>query len=202
MIPEAVSVKRFQPIAKPFAGDIGILCHMRPRKRVYELVLAFHELLGHNPGFHLHIGGGRAGGFAEYDEAVRQLVNRLGLGDKVTFYGHVSEPEHWYRNIDIFISNGYSEGLQVSLLEAMASGRYCLSHHWDGADELLPGGQLYFTNSELVRQILDYAGRSEAGRRQEQARMRAIVCDGYDVDVTKVAIRRVIEEAAARSAAA
>jgi hypothetical protein len=31
--------------------------------------------------------------------------------------------------------------------------------------------------------------------------MRAIVCDGFDVDVTKVAIRQVIEEAASRSRA-
>ena len=200
MIPEAVSVKRFQPIAKPFAGDIGILCHMRPRKRVYELVLAFHELLGHNPGFHLHIGGGRAGGFAEYDEAVRQLVDRLGLGDKVTFYGHVSEPEHWYRNIDIFISNGYSEGLQVSLLEAMASGRYCLSHHWDGADELLPGGQLTSPTASWSGRFSSRvaAGGAAAGAGPHGGHR----CDGYDVDVTKVAIRRVIEEAAARSAAA
>ena len=45
VIPEAVSVTRFQPKPKTFSGDIGILCHMKPRKRVYELVLAFHELL-------------------------------------------------------------------------------------------------------------------------------------------------------------
>jgi glycosyltransferase involved in cell wall biosynthesis len=196
MIPEAVSVQRFRPVEKPFRGDIGILCHMRPRKRVYELVLAFYELTRQRPGFHLHIGGGRASGAAEYDEAVRQLVDRLGLRDKVTFYGHVTEPEHWYPKIDVFISNGYSEGLQVSLLEAMASGCYSLSHHWEGADELMPGENLYFTNSELVEQILRHADKSDAERLGDRERMRAIVCDGFDVDRTKVAIRRVIEEAA------
>jgi glycosyltransferase involved in cell wall biosynthesis len=202
MIPEAVSVQRFRPTEKPFRGDIGILCHMRPRKRVYELVLAFYELTRIRPDFHLHIGGGRASGAGEYDDAVRQLVERLGLRDKVTFYGHVAEPEHWYPRIDIFISNGYSEGLQVSLLEAMASGCHSLSHHWDGADELMPPENLYYTNTELVQQILRYEGKSEAERDWERARMRAIVCDGFDVDVTKVAIRRVIEEAAARPGAA
>jgi len=196
MIPEAVSVQRFQPAKKPFGGDIGILCHMRPRKRVYELVLAFYELTRQQPDFRLHIGGGRAAGVGEYDEAVRQLVDRLGLRDKVVFYGHVDEPEHWYPHIDIFISNGYSEGLQVSLLEAMASGCYSLSHHWDGADELMPSENLYFTNSELVQQILRHAAKTERERELDRERMRHIVCEGFDVDQTKVAIRRVIEEAA------
>jgi glycosyltransferase involved in cell wall biosynthesis len=198
MIPEAVSVQRFRPVEKRFAGDIGILCHMRPRKRVYELVLAFYELIRQQPDFHLHIGGGRAAGAGEYDEAVRQLVERLGLRDKVTFYGNVAKPEEWYPRIDIFISNGYSEGLQVSLLEAMASGCHALSHHWDGADELLPPGHLYYTNTELVQHLLRHAGKSDAERARDRQQMRQIVCDGFDVDVTKVSIRRVIEEAAGR----
>jgi glycosyltransferase involved in cell wall biosynthesis len=196
VIPEAVSLTRFPFAAKPFNGDIGILCHMKPRKRVYELVLAFYELLGRRPGFHLHIGGGRAAGFDEYHEAVTQLVGRLGLGRNVTFYGHVAKPEHWYPRVDVFISNGYSEGLQVSPMEAMATGCYCLSHHWDGADELLPPEQLYHTNGELVERLLHHADRSEADRAHTRERMRAIVHDKFNVDVTKLQIRRVVEEAA------
>ena len=168
VIPEAVSVARFAPSAKPFNGDIGILCHIKPRKRVYELVLAFHELLTRRPGFHLHIGGGRAPGFDEYDEAVSQLVDRLGLRDKVTFYGHVDRPESWYRLIDVFVSNGYSEGLQVSPMEAMASGRYCLAHRWDGAEELLPASNLFVTNGELVERLLRYADMSASERALSQ----------------------------------
>jgi hypothetical protein len=78
VIPEAVSVERFRMAQKPFGGDIGILCHLKPRKRVYELVLAFHDLLRQRPGLHLHIGGGRAAAFDEYAEALHQLVARLG----------------------------------------------------------------------------------------------------------------------------
>ena len=193
MIPEAVSVTRFRPSEKRFNGDLGILCHMKPRKRVYELVLAFHELVQQSPDFHLHIGGGRAAAFGEYDEAVRQLVGRLGLGNKVTFYGHVAKPEDWYPNIDIFISNGYSEGLQVSPLEAMASGCYCFSHHWDGADELLPASNLFFTNSELVQQLLRYANTSDSEKAAARAAMRGIVCERFNVDVTKADVRRVVE---------
>ncbi len=195
VIPEAVSVNRFQPRPKQFNGDIGILCHLKPRKRVYELVLAFYELVQQQPNFHLHIGGGRAEGFGEYDEALQHLVQKLDLCDKVTFYGHVSKPEDWYHRIDIFVSNGYSEGLQVSPMEAMASGCYCVSHHWDGAEELLPEANLFYTNSQLKDLILSYADSSEREKEQSKAHMRAIVCDSFNVDKTKVQIRQLVEEA-------
>jgi glycosyltransferase involved in cell wall biosynthesis len=201
MIPEAVSLSRFQPSGKPYGGDIGILCHVRPRKRVYELVLAFYELTRRRGGFHLHIGGGRATGVEEYYEAVVQLVERLGLRDRVTFYGHVERPEDWYPRIDVIISNGYSEGLQVSPLEAMATGCYCLSHWWDGADELLPEDQLYHTNTDLIDRLIQYADAPEADRARARERMQSIVRQRFDVSETKRRIRTLVEEAVASPAA-
>jgi glycosyltransferase involved in cell wall biosynthesis len=197
VIPEAVSLQRFQPAAKPFGGDIGILCHLRPRKRVYELILAFHRLNQLRPGFHLHIGGGKAPGFGEYYEAMRALVCKLGLEKDVTFYGHVEQPEEWYPRIDIFISNGYSEGLQVSLLEAIASGCYSLSHFWDGADELMPADTLYFGEAELVERILCYADMPEVERERRRQTLQKAVTARNDVDETKRQVRELIETVAA-----
>lgn len=197
VIPEAVSLQRFQPAAKSFAGDIGILCHLRPRKRVYELILAFHRLNQLRPGFHLHIGGGEAPGFGEYYAALQSLVRKLGLEDQVTFYGHVDKPEEWYAGIDIFISNGYSEGLQVSLLEAIASGCYSLSHFWDGADELMPPDTLYFGEAELVERILCYADMPEAERERRRLALQQAVAAHNDVDKTKREVRELIEAVAA-----
>jgi glycosyltransferase involved in cell wall biosynthesis len=202
VIPEAVSVNRFAWNDKPYGGDIGILCHLKPRKRVYELVLAFHELVQARADFHLHIGGGRAPGFGDYYDAVVQLVERLGLADKVTFYGHVARPEEWYPRIDVFVSNGYSEGLQVSPMEAMATGCYALAHRWEGADELLPDGQLYDTNTELNQRLLQYAAVNGDERQEIRRRMRALVTEHFNVDLTKVQIRRIVEETAAAARAA
>lgn len=200
VIPEAVSVTRFPCRSKPFEGDIGTLCHLKPRKRVYELVLAFSELIRQRPAFRLHIGGGRAPGFGDYADALHRLVDRLGLGDKVIFHGHVAEPEAWYPLIDIFVSNGFSEGLQVSPMEAMASGCYCLSHRWDGAEELLPPDQLYDTNTELNELILRYADGSQSEKDEATGRLRDLVVDRFNVDKTKLQIRHIVEEAAASSA--
>jgi glycosyltransferase involved in cell wall biosynthesis len=117
----------------------------------------------------------------------------------VTFYGHVARPQDWYHEIDVFISNGYSEGLQVAPMEAMASGCYCLSHRWDGAEELLPEENLFWTNRELNERLLRYCDLPEAEKEQRQAQMRALVEERFNVDRTKVQIRHLIEEVAATS---
>jgi len=193
VIPEAISLENFTPQPRPFGGDIGILCHLRPRKRVYELILAFHELSQLRDDLHLHVGGGKLPNKVEYFYAVHTLVERLGLQNRVTFYGHVDEPPSWYQKIDIFVSNSFSEGLQVALLEAMASGCYCLSHRWEGVEELLPMENLFFTERELVEQVLAYCELSEEERERERARLREIVCNKADVEKTKVQVREVIE---------
>jgi glycosyltransferase involved in cell wall biosynthesis len=197
VIPEAVSLQRFTPQTRQFSGNIGILCHLKPRKRVYDLILAFYELTRQQSNLHLHIGGGQAEGYEEYPAALQSLVDRLGLRSKVTFYDHIAHPEQWYGQIDIFISNSYSEGLQVAPMEAMATGCFCLSHFWEGADELLPAENLFYTERELVERIVSYCGLPEVHRQQIGDRMRQIVVDNFDVDKTKLQIRAIIEDVAA-----
>ena len=194
VIPEAVSTQRFQPYQKPFKGDIGILCHMAPRKRVYELILVFSELQKANSDLHLHIGGGPRPMFPDYYPSLLSLVDRLGIGEQVTFYGAVEDPASWYQNIDIFVSNSYSEGLQVSPMEAMASGCFCLSHWWDGADELLPTPNLYFTDKELIEEIEAYIKLPDDEKLERCALLQGKVQDRFDIDKTKVEIRTLVEE--------
>jgi glycosyltransferase involved in cell wall biosynthesis len=193
---EAVDPEKFAFNHKMYQGDIGILCQLIPRKRVYELVLAFSELVKAQPRFHLHIGGGPHPEHLDYYAALLDLVQQLGLQDQVTFYGLVSEPAKWYKNIDIFISNSYSEGLQVAPMEAMASGCYCLSHHWDGAEELLPEPYLYYTDRQMLEKILAYSGATKPEKDLEKKNMRSIVCEKFNIHHTKEQIRRVIASAA------
>jgi glycosyltransferase involved in cell wall biosynthesis len=194
VIPEAVSPARFPPRRKKFGGDIGILCHLTPRKRVYELILAFREINKLCVNSHLHIGGGPHPRFPDYSPALDNLVKELGLEDKITFYGAVSNPQEWYSKIDIFISNSYSEGLQVSPMEAMATGSYCLSHKWDGADELLPEENLFFSEHELVQKILAFYDLPEVERTKKVALLQDMVKDRFNTDKTKVQIRVLLEE--------
>lgn len=193
VIPVGIDMEKFRPVRRRFSGALGTLCHLRPRKRVYELILTFYELIQRRDDVHLHIGGGEAPGFAEYSRAIHTLVNKLQLQDRVTFYGHVANQEEWYRGIDIFISNSYSEGLQVAPMEAVASGCYCLSHYWDGADELLPAEDLYFSDAELLERLERYCEADEEERAQWRMRQREIVCQRFDAEKINTKIREVVE---------
>lgn len=194
VIPVGISTDKYRPNGKTFSGDIGTLCYLTPRKRVYDLILTFYELLQKKKDLHLHIGGGSHPRYGDYDDAMYSLVKKLGLQDHITFYGKITAAQMWYRKIDIFISNSYSEGLQVAPMEAMASGCYCLSHRWDGAEELLPEEYLFYTNAELQEKILSYCQMQSEIKRQEQAKMRAIACEKFKIELIKSKIRNIIEE--------
>lgn len=184
VIPEAVNLERFTFQPRPFSGNVGILCHLSPRKRVYELILTFHSLAQQHPDLHLYIGGAHQEQYADYYFAMTDIVRRLGLGKRVKFDGPVEDTPAWYRKIDIYISNSYSEGLQLAPMEAMASGCFTLSHWWAGAEELLPSDNLFFSELELQEKIEDYIGSSEMVKQQHIEQLRSIVEKRFDVEQT------------------
>ena len=189
----STSLSKFTAPAKVYSGDLGILCHLTPRKRVYDLILTFYELAQQRAELKLHIGGGPHPAYLDYHQALHYLVQQLGLEERVIFYGEVMENWKWYHNIDLFISNSYSEGLQVSPMEAMASGCYCLSHYWDGADELLPETNLFYTGQQLQALVLNYCRLPMADKQALRQEMRQWAQDHFDINLTRQQIRQVIE---------
>jgi glycosyltransferase involved in cell wall biosynthesis len=192
-----VSLQRFTPALGSSGLELGMLGAIRPRKRLYEAVLMLDGLrrdLGLPA--RLHVGGGWAGdaGSERYYQAVRHLVRKLDLEEHVLFHGHVVDTPQWFRQIDIFISNSYSEGQQVALLEAMAAECCCFSHTWDGAEEVVPPDHLYTTSAELQAKIGDYVQQPEEERQRRRARMRTIAAQRFDIETTKARIRAVIDE--------
>jgi glycosyltransferase involved in cell wall biosynthesis len=193
VVPVGISVGQFDRARSPFSGSLGTLCHLTPRKRVYDLILTTAPVLERHPGFHLHIGGDAEAAHRDYDDALRHLVERLRLQSRVTFHGPVAKPWEWFAGIDVFISNSYSEGLQVAPMEAMASGCYTLAHEWDGADELLPPECLYLTADALVDKIERFCGLSEEDKDTERRAMRAISVERFDARRVNDRIGRIIE---------
>ncbi len=197
VIPEAISLDKFPGHPREYQGRLGTLCHLSPRKRVYELILAFSELARREAGHSLHIGGGPHPRFPDYEDALHCLVQRLGLQDRITFYGAVADPAAWYGGIDVFVSNSYSEGLQVSPMEAIAAGCDCLSHGWDGADELLPSDHLYDTDSQLIDKLVQLSGLTAGERRARQERLRERVDERFNVEKTKFRVLETLDQAQA-----
>jgi glycosyltransferase involved in cell wall biosynthesis len=193
VIPVGISIETYRLApARESRGTIGTLCNLAPRKRVYELILAFYGMSQKKSDLHLHIGGGSALEDADYYDALQRLVDKVNLREHVTFHGEIVKPWEWYPNIDVFVSNSYSEGMQVALMEAMASGCYCLAHHWDGVEELLPAEYLYYTETELQDKVLQYFELTTAEQRRHQEHLRQIVCDQVDEKNIHAQIRQLI----------
>jgi len=183
------------PNQRVYNMTLGMLCAITPVKRIYEIILMLYELRKSGLQVKLRIAGKpKEKGDARYPIAIYDLVKKLGLEESVTFNGFVSDAHLWLQNIDILISNSFWEGQQVALIEAMASGCYCLSHIWSGADEMLPPENLFITNSELQQKIMDFYEFSDDEKISCSMHLREIAIEKYDIEQTKTQIRQVIEE--------
>ncbi len=153
-----------------------MLARVTPIKRIYEAILILYELHCQGHPFTLLIGGSQDDmQERRYIWAMQELVMQLELEKDIIFLGHIQEPVQFYREIDIFLSNSFWEGQQRALLEAMASGCYCLSHCWGGVEEILPSSQIFKTNREAIEKLIAYARLPESGRHAKQVDMRNII---------------------------
>ncbi|MFN2126432.1 MAG: glycosyltransferase [Anaerolineales bacterium] len=188
------SLDKFKPPPeRNFQFKVGMLCSITPIKRIYEVVLMMYDLRKQGFDFKLYIGGEPFGDF-RYAKALYRLVGRLDLQDSVFFEGFVTDTAAWLRDIDVFISNSYWEGQQVALIEAIASGCYCISHHWPGADEMLPEENLFFTESQLKEKLIKFATLGVEEKYCKSVEMREIATRKFDVRRTNQEIRSVIDE--------
>lgn len=184
------------PDQRTFNFNLGMLCNISPIKRVYEVILMFYNLRQQGYKAHLFIAGKPGKGDFRYTAAVYHLVEKLGLQNDVIFEGHVTDTPAWLQKIDILISNSFWEGQQVALLEGMASGCYCLSHFWAGAEEMLPPENLYITDVELQQKIIEYAEKPEVEKQHYQAQLRSIALEKFNIEKTKTQIIQVTKEIA------
>jgi L-malate glycosyltransferase len=112
--------------AKEKAGggtDVLFVGRVVPSKAQHELVKALWAYRRLYDGrARLHIVGGTTS--FRYLEAVRSLVNDLGLSESVRLVGEVSDASlaAYYGAADVYLSLSEHEGFGVPLLEAMAAG--------------------------------------------------------------------------------
>lgn len=87
------------------------------QKGLEYLIQAMPAILTKYPASQLHIIG-----YGPHENYMRQLVSRMGLNEKVVFIGSLPNKELpiYYSQAEIFILPSMSEGLPVSILEAMA----------------------------------------------------------------------------------
>ena len=68
---------------------------------------------------------------------LRARVERLGLENRVTFVGYQREIQRFLETIDVFVMPSLSEGLPMSLLEAMCCGKAVIATTVGGIPEVI-----------------------------------------------------------------
>jgi glycosyltransferase involved in cell wall biosynthesis len=154
----------------------GTMARLVPVKDHASLLSAFAKVREQQPNCRLEILGD-----GELEEELKGQAIRLGIGSFTTFHGWSSDIGTFLRRLDAFVLSSKSEGLPLTILEAMAAARPIVATSVGGVPEIVeaarcgwlcrPGdaaglaaAMLQAADSSQLRQI------AERGRRVAQAR--------------------------------
>ena len=115
---------------------LGIAALFRPRKGIEVLIESLAALKSNDLDVHLRA----VGPFEtpEYEQEVMQLVDRLGVGDAITWTGFTQDIAAELQQMDLFVLPSlFGEGLPMVVLEAMAAGLPVVASHVEGVPEAI-----------------------------------------------------------------
>jgi len=95
---------------------VGFVGRLSLEKGPDIFVRAAMEVLRHHEGVEFHL----AGDGPEFT-TIQDLVDDLGVGEKIRLLGHVRDMAPLYHSFDIMVASSRREGLPIAVLEGMAS---------------------------------------------------------------------------------
>ena len=126
-------------------------------------------------------------GTGKNENEIKELVNRLGLNDRVIFLGKVENIDKLLCKSKIFVLPSYGEGFPNALCEAMASGLACISFDIiagprdiinDGINGyLIKDGDIEELSNKIQYLIDNEIERNRIGKNAE------IITDKYSIEV-------------------
>lgn len=125
------------------AYDAVLVARLVPIKAIDLFVRAIAELARTRPGVTAAIVGD-----GPLRESLEQLARDLGIADRITFAGQQRDVHHWLQQSRIFVLTSHSEGLALSLMEAMTCGLPGVVSHVGDLSDLVTHG----VNGFLVRE--------------------------------------------------
>jgi len=119
-------------------GDrlLGSIARLEWQKGHELLIRAMPGILARVPSAHAVIVGG-----GSHEAELRRLIEELGLEDRIHMTGWRKDAVRFLAAIDLFVMSSNFEGMPISLLEAMASGRPILSTAVGGVPEVVIDGE-------------------------------------------------------------
>lgn len=116
-----------------FLGEIG------KRKGCYDIPAVVSEVVKVVPDVKFVLGGA---GSPMDEQAVKELLDKYGVGDHVVFPGWVrgEEKDRLLRKSDVFFLPSYNEGMPMSVLDAMGYGLPIVSTNVGGIPKIVHDG--------------------------------------------------------------
>lgn len=120
-----------------------------PNKRQEDLIKLLYFYRRFEPDARLVLIGGLQG--KEYVSWLRQFAEGLGLGDAITFAGHVSQQEMvtYYKTADLFVSMSEHEGFCKPLIESMHLGLPVLAYGSTAVPSTMGGAGVLFHEKDF-----------------------------------------------------
>ena len=178
--------------------DIGAIVRIARIKDIKTMIYAFAEVKREIGNVRLHIMGDIDDG--EYYEACRTLIEQLGVQD-IIFTGSVDVAEY-IKKLDFIILTSISEGQPLSVLEAFAAGRACVTTDVGCCRELIEGNDglgeagicVPPMNKEQVAQAMLELCREPLTRKRMGAVGRERVRKYYTHDISMENYKRLYQE--------
>jgi glycosyltransferase involved in cell wall biosynthesis len=133
-IPNSVDTEMFSP-SSPKAEDPFVICYIgriAAFKGLETFIKALRRLMEHTENFKVLIVGD-----GEFKTSLIEQVERSGLKQFVSFIGEVDNVVPYYHRSHVFVLPSLSEGMPLSLLEAMACGLGVVGTRVGGIAELM-----------------------------------------------------------------
>ncbi len=178
VVPGGIDSETFHPADAPPVTDLVLVGRLAEIKRIDVFLQAVALASRQLPRLTATIVGD-----GELRESLHQMASELGLEDRVCFVGQQSNVSDWLRKARVFVLTSDSEGLALSLMEAMMCGLPAIVSNVGDLNELVDDA----VNGYLVprRSVETFAQRivallGEPARLQslsQAARRTALRCD-------------------------
>ena len=101
---------------------LGTISRLSPEKGILNLISAYSEVMSDIPSLRLLVVGGYSKEHKDYYLSVKNFIEKENLTEHVRILGYRNDALKILKCMDFYISPSLSEGLPISMLEALASG--------------------------------------------------------------------------------
>jgi glycosyltransferase involved in cell wall biosynthesis len=169
VVHNGIDLARFPCRGSQADGPAVLVARLSPEKDVATLLHAAALVAPRLPGFHLKIAGN-----GPCRQEISRLISQLGLAERVELLGEIRDVSGLLGQASCFVLSSQTEGISLTLLEAMSSGLPVIATRVGGNPEVVADGETGILvpaeNPEVLAQaLMKLLGDADLSRRMGQA---------------------------------